>query len=166
MCVQFAVAFARIEAHYFVHGGWFKYDGQLIAEANLLKDIPGADHRLCPFSSLTCVCFQQERSCRVATTLCALRSLPGSCTRFASLLSARYLAVLKILRVFILQGLLSCAVLQAWPKSELKMCVRELLSVSSVLTALFGRIPDAGHSAKEPGIVSELVKACDKYQDL
>jgi hypothetical protein len=42
----------------------------------------------------------------------------------------------------------------------------ELLSVLSVLTSLFGRIPDAGHSAKEPGIVSELVKACDKYQDL
>ena len=24
---KFAIAFARIETHYFVHGGWFRYDG-------------------------------------------------------------------------------------------------------------------------------------------
>jgi len=35
-----------------------------------------------------------------------------------------------------------------WPSADLKI------------------IPDAGHSAKEPGIVSELVKACEKYKDL
>jgi hypothetical protein len=28
----FAEAFARIECHYFVNGGFFKYDGQLIQE--------------------------------------------------------------------------------------------------------------------------------------
>lgn len=40
---QFAVAFARIETHYFVHGGFFKYDGQLVKEANILEEhsIPG-----------------------------------------------------------------------------------------------------------------------------
>ena len=37
---KFALAFARIESHYFVNGGFFKYDGQLIAEATKLKDIP------------------------------------------------------------------------------------------------------------------------------
>lgn len=36
----FAVAFARIENHFFMNEGWF-YDGQLIAEASKLKDIPG-----------------------------------------------------------------------------------------------------------------------------
>jgi proline iminopeptidase len=37
---DFALAFARIENHYFVHGGWFA-DGQLIADAHRLAGIPG-----------------------------------------------------------------------------------------------------------------------------
>jgi len=37
----FSEAFARIESHYFVHGGFFDYDGQIIAEASRLKSIPG-----------------------------------------------------------------------------------------------------------------------------
>ena len=36
----YATAFARIENHYFVHHGWFE-EGQLIANASALKDIPG-----------------------------------------------------------------------------------------------------------------------------
>ncbi len=36
----FALAFARIENHYFVHGGWLE-DGQLIREAGKLAAIPG-----------------------------------------------------------------------------------------------------------------------------
>ena len=38
----FALAFARIECHYFINGGFFKSDGQLLANAGLLKNIPGA----------------------------------------------------------------------------------------------------------------------------
>jgi len=38
---DFAISFARIECHYFVHGGFFKEDGELINNASLLKDIPG-----------------------------------------------------------------------------------------------------------------------------
>ena len=42
---DFALAFARIENHYFTHGGWFTTtesgQGQLIAEADRLADIPG-----------------------------------------------------------------------------------------------------------------------------
>ena len=38
---DFALAFARIECHYFVHGGWFERDGQLLHNAGLLKGIPG-----------------------------------------------------------------------------------------------------------------------------
>ena len=36
----FALAFARIENHYFVHGGWLA-EGQLLAGADRLQDIPG-----------------------------------------------------------------------------------------------------------------------------
>lgn len=38
---RFALAFARIECHYFVNGGFFKEDGQLVKNAHLLKNIPG-----------------------------------------------------------------------------------------------------------------------------
>jgi len=38
---KFAIAFARIECHYFVNAGFFKYDGQLINEATKLRGIPG-----------------------------------------------------------------------------------------------------------------------------
>jgi proline iminopeptidase len=37
---HFALAFARIENHYFVHHGWFK-DGQLLRDAHRLRGIPG-----------------------------------------------------------------------------------------------------------------------------
>nr|WP_298687412.1 prolyl aminopeptidase [uncultured Dongia sp.] len=37
---QFALAFARIENHYFVNGGWME-SNQLIRDAHKLKDIPG-----------------------------------------------------------------------------------------------------------------------------
>ncbi len=36
---RFAVAFARIENHYFMHGGWWE-EGQLIREAGRLRGIP------------------------------------------------------------------------------------------------------------------------------
>jgi proline iminopeptidase len=38
---HFALAFGRIESHYFVNKGFFKTDGHLLANAHLLKDIPG-----------------------------------------------------------------------------------------------------------------------------
>ncbi len=37
---DYAVAFARIENHFFVHAGWLE-EGQLIRDAHKLKDIPG-----------------------------------------------------------------------------------------------------------------------------
>lgn len=37
---DYALAFARIENHYFVHGGWLE-EGQLIRDAHKLADIPG-----------------------------------------------------------------------------------------------------------------------------
>ncbi|RFA17930.1 prolyl aminopeptidase [Subtercola boreus] len=38
---SFALAFARIENHYFINEGWLE-EGQLIANAGVLRDIPGA----------------------------------------------------------------------------------------------------------------------------
>lgn len=38
---DYALAFARIENHYFVHAGWLE-EGQLLRDAYKLKDIPGA----------------------------------------------------------------------------------------------------------------------------
>jgi proline iminopeptidase len=38
---RFALAFARIECHYFMNGGFFLQDDQLLAEAHRLKPIPG-----------------------------------------------------------------------------------------------------------------------------
>ena len=37
---DFAIAFARIENHYFVHAGWME-EGQLLRDAHRLRDIPG-----------------------------------------------------------------------------------------------------------------------------
>ncbi|PCJ59204.1 MAG: prolyl aminopeptidase [Planctomycetota bacterium] len=37
---KFALAFARIECHYFVNKGFFEYDNYLIDQAKTLKDIP------------------------------------------------------------------------------------------------------------------------------
>ncbi|RAN36469.1 prolyl aminopeptidase [Hyphomonas pacifica] len=37
---EFALAFARIESHYFINGGWFD-EGQLLRDAHKLKDTPG-----------------------------------------------------------------------------------------------------------------------------
>lgn len=38
---KFALAFARIECHYFVNGGFFEVEEQLLRDAHRLKDIPG-----------------------------------------------------------------------------------------------------------------------------
>ncbi|MEO6172624.1 MAG: alpha/beta hydrolase, partial [Arenimonas sp.] len=38
---HFALSFARIENHYFVNGGFFEAEGQLLRDAYKLKGIPG-----------------------------------------------------------------------------------------------------------------------------
>ncbi len=37
----YALAFARIECHYFINGGFFDHDDQLLADAVRLRNIPG-----------------------------------------------------------------------------------------------------------------------------
>ncbi|MEO8671560.1 MAG: prolyl aminopeptidase [Tahibacter sp.] len=53
---NFALAFARIECHYFVHGGFFEIDDQLLRDAHRLHDIPavivqGRYDVVCPMRS-------------------------------------------------------------------------------------------------------------------
>jgi proline iminopeptidase len=38
---DFAEAFARIECHYFVNGGFFRSPNQLLEDAHKLREIPG-----------------------------------------------------------------------------------------------------------------------------
>jgi proline iminopeptidase len=38
---HFALSFARIESHYFVHGGFFDVEDQLLRDAHRLQGIPG-----------------------------------------------------------------------------------------------------------------------------
>lgn len=38
---QFALAFARIESHYFAHDGFFEKDGWLLEQAGRLRNVPG-----------------------------------------------------------------------------------------------------------------------------
>ena len=53
---EFALQFARIECHYFVHGGFFECDDQLLRDAHKLKNIPavivqGRYDVVCPMRS-------------------------------------------------------------------------------------------------------------------
>lgn len=91
-----ALAFARIECHYFVHGGFFECDGQLLRDAQRLHGIPG------------------------------------------TIVQGRYDVVCPPRSAWDLH--------RAWPQADLRI------------------VPDAGHSAFEPGIVHELVAATDRYR--
>ena len=90
---RFALAFARIECHYFMNNGFFAHDGQLLANAGKLKAIPGV------------------------------------------IIQGRYDVVTPAVSAWDLH--------KAWPE------------------AAFVMVPDAGHTASEPGIADALVKATD-----
>jgi proline iminopeptidase len=92
---EFALAFARIECHYFVHGGFFETDGQLLRDAHRLESIP------------------------------------------AVIIQGRYDVVCPIRSAWDLH--------RAWPEADLRI------------------VGDAGHSALEPGITDELVRATDRF---
>jgi proline iminopeptidase len=95
---DFVDAFARIECHYFVNGGFFDEDGWLLKQAaGKLKGIPG------------------------------------------TIVQGRYDVVTPLTSAWELK--------KAWPDADLKI------------------IPDAGHSSLEPGIVDELIRACDSLAD-
>jgi proline iminopeptidase len=92
---RFALAFARIECHYFVNRGFFERETQLLDDIGKIRHIP-------------CVIVQ-----------------------------GRYDVVCPMVTAWALH--------RAFPEAELRI------------------VPDAGHSAFEPGIVHELVTATDRY---
>ena len=92
----FALAFARIECHYFVHGGFFEHEDQLLRNAGRLRGIP------------------------------------------AVIVQGRYDVVCPMRSAWDLH--------RAWPEADLRI------------------VPDAGHSAFEPGIAHELIEATDRFR--
>ncbi len=92
---QFALAFARIEAHYFVNQAF------MVAPDQILRDVD------------------------------RLRAIP------AVIVQGRYDVVCPMTSAWALH--------RAWPEAELRI------------------VPDAGHSAFEPGIVHELITATDNF---
>ena len=95
---DFALAFARIECHYFVHGGWLTEGRELLANMDRIRHIP------------------------------------------AVIVQGRYDIVCPAKSAWELH--------RSWPESSLRI------------------VPDAGHSAGEPGIVHELVTATDAFRPL
>jgi proline iminopeptidase len=93
---RFALAFARIECHYFQNGGFFSPDDQLLANARRLKSIPGV------------------------------------------IIHGRYDVVTPMETAWALH--------RAWPEAELRI------------------VPDAGHTATEPGITDAIVRATDQFR--
>ena len=91
-----ALAFSRIESHYFVNGGFFECDGQLLRDVGKIRHIP------------------------------------------AVIVQGRYDIVCPPVSAWDLH--------RAWPEATLRL------------------VPDAGHSAFEPGITHELIEATDRFR--
>ncbi len=92
---EFAAAFARIECHYFIHGGFLDRPNQLLEDVEKIRHIP------------------------------------------AVIVQGRFDVVCPMRSAWDLH--------KAWPEADLRV------------------VPDAGHSAFEPGIARELVKATDRF---
>jgi proline iminopeptidase len=92
---NFAEAFARIECHYFVNGGFFRSPNQLLEDVGRIRHIP------------------------------------------AVIVQGRYDVVCPMKSAWDLH--------RAWPEAELRI------------------VPDAGHAASEPGILSALLEATDAF---
>jgi proline iminopeptidase len=92
----FALAFARIECHYFMNNAFFPTNNYLIEQVGKIRHIP------------------------------------------ATIVQGRYDVVCPLTSAWELH--------RAWPEAELRV------------------IPDAGHSASEPGIIDALVEATDKFK--
>jgi proline iminopeptidase len=94
----FALAFARIECHYFMNNTFFETDNYLLENVDKIRHIP------------------------------------------AVIVQGRYDVVCPMTTAWALH--------RAWPEAELKV------------------IPDAGHSALEPGISSALIEATDRFREM
>ncbi len=92
---DFSIAFARIECHYFMNGGFFEQEDQLLRDVDKIRHIP------------------------------------------AVIVQGRYDVVCPMTSAWDLH--------RAWPEATLTV------------------VPDAGHSALEPGITHELILATDRF---
>jgi proline iminopeptidase len=92
---RFALAFARIECHYFANGGFFQTDDWLLSQAHRLRAIPGV------------------------------------------IIQGRYDVVTPMETAWALH--------KAWPEAE------------------FVVVPDAGHTATEPGLTDALIRTTDRF---
>jgi proline iminopeptidase len=92
---EFALALARIEAHYFVNGGFLDAPDQLLRDVGRIRHIPGV------------------------------------------IVQGRYDVVCPMTSAWDLH--------RAWPEADFRL------------------VPDAGHSAFEPGITHELITATDRF---
>lgn len=92
---HFALAFARIESHYFVNGGFMRHEEQILEDVDRIRDIP------------------------------------------AVIVHGRYDVVCPLRNAWDLS--------RRWPEARLEI------------------IPDAGHSAFEPGITDALIRATDAF---
>jgi proline iminopeptidase len=92
---EFALALARIEAHYFVNRGFFSHENQLLDGVDKIRDIPGV------------------------------------------IVHGRYDVVCPIDTAYELS--------RRWPEADFRIVL------------------EAGHSAYEPGITSELISATDRF---
>jgi proline iminopeptidase len=95
---QFALAFARIECHYFMNNAFFSTDNYLIENVGKIRHIP------------------------------------------AVIVQGRYDVVCPIKSAWELH--------RAWPEADYRV------------------VPDAGHSATEPGIAHELISATERFKEL
>jgi proline iminopeptidase len=95
---RFAEAFARIECHYFLNGGFLDPPDQLLRNVGRIRSIP------------------------------------------AVIVQGRYDVVCPMVSAWDLH--------RAWPEAELRI------------------VPDAGHSATEPGTIHELIEATDRFRAL
>jgi len=92
---EYAAAFARIECHYFINGGFFRSDEQLLQDIGRIRHIP------------------------------------------AVIVQGRYDVICPVKSAWDLH--------RAWPEAQLRL------------------VPDAGHSAFEPGNTHELITATDGF---
>jgi proline iminopeptidase len=92
---RYALAVARIECHYFVNGGFFRHENQLLEDIGRIRHVP------------------------------------------AVIVQGRYDVVCPMMTAWELH--------RAWPEADFRI------------------VPDAGHSAFEPGNTHELVSATDRF---
>lgn len=151
----FADAFARIEAHYFVHGGFFERDGWLLEKEQMdrIRHIPARIVQGCvvALSSLSL-------SLSLSAAPDSLRGNAPTCRRYDVVCPAKTAWDLH----------------RAWPEAHFVRCPSLLppavqarvADATHALAHSQTMVPDAGHSAMEQGIERALLDATNEFAKL